>query len=85
MQKEDPTRLDNYRPITLANNALYKLWTSCSVTLATDYIEARNILSPEHEGFRADSSYSRAITNLSLNTEDAHSHKKDIVFCYLDF
>ena len=44
-KKGDPTRLDNYRPITLAN-ALYKLWTTCIVILATDYIESRKILSP---------------------------------------
>ncbi len=53
--KGSPTRLDNYRPITLAN-AMYKLYTTCIVALATDYIEARNILSPEHEGFRTDRS-----------------------------
>ncbi len=51
-KKGDPTRLDNYHPITLAN-ALYKLWTTCIVILATDYIESRKILSPEQEGFRA--------------------------------
>jgi hypothetical protein len=51
-QKGDPSRLNNYRPITLAN-ALYKLWTTCIVILATDYIESRKILSPEQEGFRA--------------------------------
>jgi len=44
-KKGDPTTLDNYRPITLAN-AIYKLWTTCVVILATDYIESRKILSP---------------------------------------
>jgi len=84
-KKEDPTRLDNYRPFTLAN-ALYKLRTTCIVTLATDYIEAREILSPEQEGFRAGRSCSRAMTHPSLCVEDAHSHKsKDIVMCFLDF
>ena len=66
-------------------NARYKLWTICIVTLATDYIEARKILSPELEGFRADCSCSRAIAHLSLGVEDAYSHKNDIVLCYLDF
>ena len=64
-KKGDPTRLENYRPITLTN-ALHKLWTTCIVTLSTDYIEARKILSPEQEGFRADRSCSRTITHLSL-------------------
>jgi hypothetical protein len=51
-KKGDPTRLDNYSPITLAN-AIYKLWTTCIVILATDYTESRKIPSPEQEGFRA--------------------------------
>jgi len=76
--------LDNYRPIDLAN-ALYKLWTNCIVILATDYIESRKILSPEQEGFRAKRSCDRAITHLGLCVEDARSHKKDTVLCYLDF
>jgi hypothetical protein len=79
-KKGDPTRLDNYRPITLAN-ALYKLWTTCIVVLATDYIESRKILSPEQEGFIVECSCDRAITHLRLYVEDAHSHKKDIVLC----
>jgi hypothetical protein len=45
-KKGDSATLDNYRPITLAN-ALYKLWTTCIVMLATDYVESRNIISPE--------------------------------------
>jgi hypothetical protein len=39
-KKGDPATLDNYRPITLAN-ALYKLWTTYIVMLATDYVESR--------------------------------------------
>jgi len=83
-KKGDPTNLDNYCPITLAN-ALYKLWTTCIVIFATVYIESRKILSPEQEGFKANRSCDRAITHLDLCVEDAHSHKKDIVLCYLDF
>jgi hypothetical protein len=83
-KKGDPTSIDNYRPITLAN-ALYKLWTTCIVILATDNIESRKILSPEQEGFRAERSCDRAITHLGICVEDAHSHKKGIVLCYLDF
>ena len=66
-------------------NAIYKLWTTCVVILATDYIQSRKILSPEQEGFRADRSCARAVTHLSLCVEDAHTSKKDIVLCYLDF
>jgi hypothetical protein len=83
-KKGDSTRLDNYRAITLAN-VLYKLWITCIVTLAMEYIKARKILNPEEEGIRTDRSCSKAITHLSLYVEDAHFHKKDIVFCYLDF
>ena len=83
-KKGYPTRLDDYRPITLAN-ALYKLWTTCIIILATDYIESRKILSTEQEGFRAERSCDIANTHLGLCVEDAHSHKEDIVLCYLDF
>ena len=76
--------MDNYRPITLAS-AIYKLWTTCIVILATDYIESRKILSPKQEGFRAAKSCARAVTHLSLSVEDAHTSKKNIVLCYLDF
>jgi hypothetical protein len=53
--------------------------------LATDYVESRKSLSPEQEGFHPDRSCARAITHLSLCIEDAHTHGKDIVLCYLDF
>ncbi len=43
------------------------------------------ILSPEQEGFIVERSYDRAITHVRLWVEDAHSHKKDIIPCYLDF
>jgi hypothetical protein len=79
-----PATLDNYRPITLAN-ALYKLWTTCIVMLAIDYVESRKILSPEQEGFRTDHSCTQAITHFGLCIEDAHTHNKDIILCYLDF
>jgi hypothetical protein len=76
-KKGDPATLDNYRPITLAN-ALYKLWTTCIVMLAIYYVESRKIRSPEQEGFRTDRSCSRAITNLGMCIEDAHTRSKDI-------
>jgi hypothetical protein len=70
--------------MTLAN-ALYKLWTTCIVMLATDYVESRRILSPEQEGVSTNRSCSRAITHLGLCIEYAHTNNKDIVPCYLDF
>ena len=42
-------------------------------------------MSSEQEGFRKDRSCARAVTNLHLCIEDTHSHKKDMVLCYLDF
>jgi len=83
-KKGDPATLENYRPITLAN-ALYKLWSTCIVMLATEYVENRKILRPEQEGFRTDRSCARVITHLGLCIEDARIHHKDIVLCYLDF
>jgi hypothetical protein len=78
--------LDHYRrPITLANALVYKLWVTCLVTLAKEYVESRKVLSPEQESFRANHSCARAITRLSLCIEDAHARNKDIVLCYLDF
>jgi hypothetical protein len=74
-KKGDPTRLDNYRPITLAN-ALCKLWTTYIVILDTDYIESHKIPSAEQEGFIYDRSCERAITHLALCVEDVHSHKR---------
>ena len=76
--------MDNYRLVTLANT-LYKLWTTCIVTLAVDNMESRKTLSPEQEDFKAYRFCAIAVTHLSLCVEDAHSHKKDIVLCYLDF
>ena len=43
------------------------------------------IPSPEQEGFRADRSCARAITHLGICIEDAHTHNKDIILCYLYF
>ena len=83
-KKGDPTRLVNYRPISLTIDH-YKLWTTGIITLATDYIESRKILSPEQEGLREDHSCAKAGIHLALCVEDAHFHKKDIVIFYFDF
>jgi len=83
-KKGDPVTLENYRPITMTN-ALYKLWTTCIVMLASDYVDNRKILNPKQEGFRVDRSCERAIAHFGLYIEDALTHNKDIVLCYLDF
>ena len=75
--KGNLTRLDNYRPIIMAD-AFIKLWATCKINLATKYIKSRKIISPKQEGCRADRSCARAVTNLSLCVEDIHFHKKDI-------
>ena len=65
---------------------LYKLWASCQTILASNYVESHKILnSPEQEGFRWRRSTARAILHLLLGIEDAHTHNKDILICYLDF
>jgi hypothetical protein len=76
-KKGDPATLENYRPITLAN-ALYKLWTTCIVMLASDYVESRKMLSPEQESFRTDRSYARFSTHLGFCIEDTYTCNKDI-------
>jgi hypothetical protein len=83
-KKNDPVDLTDYRPIALAF-ALYKLWTSCLNILASDFVEAHKILSPDQEGFRGHRSCSIAITRLGLRIEDAHTHNKDVLLAYLDF
>jgi hypothetical protein len=81
--KWDPISTDKYRPITTLANALYKPWTSCIVTRATEYVINRKIVIPEQEGFRAERSCATAITHLDICIGDAHMQNKDIVLCYL--
>jgi hypothetical protein len=83
-KKNDMLDLTNYIPIALAF-ALYKLWTSCLNILASDFVEAHKVLSPEQEGFRSQRSCSRAITHLGLCIEDAHTHDQDVLLAQLDF
>ena len=42
-KKNDLLNLTNYEPIALAF-ALYKLWTSCLNTLASDFVEAHKVI-----------------------------------------
>ena len=63
-KKEDPITLDNYRPITLAI-ALYKLWTTCIVMLATDHVESRKIPAPNKKALEQ-TARARETSNTSI-------------------
>ena len=82
-KKNDPLDLTNYKPIALAF-ALYKLWKSCLNILASDFVEAHKIPSPDQESFRAQRSCSRAITHLGLCIENAQTHDTYVLLAYLD-
>jgi len=75
--------LTNYRSIALAL-AHHILWTSCLNILASDFVEAYKVLSPQQEGFKSQRSCSKAITHLDLCIEDAHTHDKYVLLAYLD-
>ena len=83
-KKGDPACLDNYRPIALAST-LYKLWTGFVTSIATRYIEERQIIHRDQEGFRPGHSCARAVMHLQLTLEAAHQSGNDILLAYLDF
>ena len=76
-KKNGPLNLNNYISIALVN-AMRKLRATCPTLLATDYIEAQKIASPEQEGLQAGRPCSKIITHLNLCIEDAHTHNKGI-------
>jgi hypothetical protein len=83
-KKEDPTQLNNYRPIALANT-IYKLYTRTLTTLLTNYGERNRILHFSQEGFRPQRNTSRQIQTLIAALEDAQLTNKDIYLTYIDF
>jgi hypothetical protein len=83
-KKKNPTKLDNYCPITLAN-AIYTLLTTCNATMPMKRIESRKIMNHEQEECRVDRRRARAVTHLGLCVENAPTRDNDIVLCYLDF
>ena len=83
-KKGDPTDLDNYRPITLAST-IYKLWTGFITTIATRYVEERQIIHQDQEGFRPGHSCSRAVAHLLMLLENSRHQGTDVILGYLDF
>ena len=83
-KKDDPTKLNNYRPIALANT-IYKLFTSTLTTLLTSYGERNRILHFSQEGFRPQRNTSRQIQTIIGALEDARLTNKDIYLTYIDF
>ena len=83
-KKGDPSVMDNYRPIALANH-LYKVWTSVIALILTEFAECNHLLSDSQEGYRKGRSTNRAVAHLQLLLEDAHTHNKNIYITYIDF
>jgi hypothetical protein len=83
-KKEDPTQLNNYRPIALANT-IYKLYTSTLTTLLISYGERIRILHFSQEGFRPQCNTSRQIQMLIATLEDTRLTNKDIYLTYINF
>jgi hypothetical protein len=83
-KKGDPTNVNNYRPIGLANS-LMKLWTKLLAWVTTEYSEERSILNPGQAGFRP-GYYTHIQTQLLAGAlEDAKEHRKDIYMLQIDF
>jgi hypothetical protein len=83
-KKEDPTYLQNYRPIALANN-IYKLFTSTLTSMLSTYGETYQILNESQEGFREERCTTRQIQLIIATLEDAKYTKQDIYILYIDF
>jgi ribonuclease HI len=83
-KKGDTTNLDNYRPISMANT-LAKVWTGMIAEALSNYLEARQAISPSQEGFRKGKNTIRQATRTIKTIEDAATTKKDIYILYVDF
>jgi hypothetical protein len=78
-KKDDPTLLDNYRPIALMSNIL-KLWTALIKYARSKYAESHGILSNQQDGFRYQrnihDALSSIITSIIMMMEDTKIYKK---------
>ena len=83
-KKDDPTHLENRRPIGLLNT-IYKVWTRFVTEVLSSYSEDYHILSPSQEGFRPSRNTSRHLQRLAHILEDARASHKDIYALYIDF
>ena len=84
IQKGDPLKLTNHRPIALANT-IYKLFTSTLTYILSAYGEKHQILHDSQEGFRAERNTSRQLQLLIAAVEDARFTNQDIYILYIDF
>ena len=71
-KKRDPATLDNYRPITL-DNALYILWTTCIVMLATDYVKSRKSSAPNKKALER-TALARDLSHTSYSASKMPTH-----------
>ena len=83
-KKAEPTRLENYRPITLAHT-LYKLYTSLLSSAMYDFVASHDILSDSQEGFRPNKGTSRQLQMVVNMLSDAKLMQQDIYVLYIDF
>ena len=83
-KKGNPTLLQNWRPIALANT-LYKAWTSMVTHVLSTYGERQGIIGSAQEGFRRYRNTSRQIQMAILLIEDAALFQQDLYSMYIDF
>ena len=83
-KKGDPLRLENYRPICLANT-IAKLYTSLITNCLAQYADHFDMLSYSQEGFRSKRSTDRQIQLVHNIIADAKLTKQDLYMMYVDF
>ena len=83
-KKDDPFRVENYRPIGL-KRTIYKLWTATVTRVLTDYVEENGLLSDAQEGFRRKKSTRNQVSRLSKALEDSILTDRNIYVLYVDF
>ena len=83
-KKGNPQRLQNWRPIALANT-LYKTWTSMVTHVLSTYGERQGIIGSAQEGFHNHRNTMRQLQMAILMIEDAALYHQDLYSLYIDF
>ena len=83
-KKDDPTMIQNYRPISMTNT-LSKLWTGLFAMALTDHSEYHQCLSTTQEGFRKGKNTHRQASTLLNTIEDAQVTAQNLYLLYIDF